>query len=52
MYSPVKLLDLTEQKKTLRQNLFFVADFDFDEIDKPGIERSRRRRGNDNIVER
>lgn len=31
---------------------FSVADFDFDEYEKPGIERSRRRRGEDDDLER
>lgn len=35
-----------------KQNCFSVADYDFDEYDKPGAERSRRRRGEDDDLER
>lgn len=36
---------------TCKQN-FFVSDCDFDKYDKPGAERSRRRRGEDDDFER
>lgn len=35
-----------------KQKFLSVADYDFDEYDKPGAERSRRRRGEDDDLER
>nr|CBN82035.1 RNA-binding protein 33 [Dicentrarchus labrax] len=37
--------------QSCKQNCLSVADFDFDEYDKPGAERSRRRRGEDDDLE-
>jgi len=36
----------------LKEKYLSVADFGFDEYDKPGAERSRRRRGEDDPLER
>lgn len=50
-YSHKLLIDESALEQICKLLLSF-ADYDFDEFDKPGAERSRRRRGGDDDLER
>ena len=47
---PVNIISTADY--SANKTAFSVADCDFDEYDKPGAERSRRRRGEDDDLER